>query len=219
MKLIDLSQPVFDEGPNCPAHPPVRSQVVARHGQDEWQMELLTLATHTGSHLDAPLHKLAGGKSIDALPLETFVGDAYIADLRPAEPDLPITAALLEQRLPQAAALKDVIILLCTGWGDKRSKSEEWLYHSPALAPDGAEWLVAQGIRGVGIDHYSIGGTRDPDNSRTHEILLGAGVWVVEELRFPPEAFSLPQPCRFWSLPINFPGHSGSFCRPVLVVD
>ena len=40
------------------------------------------MATHTGSHLDAPLHKIAGGKSISDLPLETFVGPARVADLR-----------------------------------------------------------------------------------------------------------------------------------------
>ena len=74
-------------------------------------------------------------------------------------------------------------------------------------------------VRGVGIDHYSIGGSRDPDNTRTHEILLGANVWVVEELRFPQETWSLRQPFTFWSLPVNFKNHSGAFCRPVAVVE
>jgi len=76
------------------------------------------MATHTGSHLDAPLHKIAGGKSIDALPLETFVGPARIADLRGLTADAPITAELLAEKLPGLAAGE--IVLLATGWGDRR---------------------------------------------------------------------------------------------------
>ena len=77
MRLIDLSQPIFDGGPNCPAHPFVRSEVTCDHPDTGWRWETLTLASHTGSHLDAPLHKIAGGPPIDALPLESFVGPGF----------------------------------------------------------------------------------------------------------------------------------------------
>jgi len=216
MRLIDLSQPMTDAGPNCPVHPPIQFRQIANHAADGWQMELMTLASHTGSHLDAPLHKMAGGVSIDQIPLEAFVGPAVIADLRGIAADTAIEPALLESRLP--AVLSDRIVLLATGWGDRRAKTLEWQAHSPFLAPTAAQWLVDRRIRAVGIDHYSIGGSREPGNARTHEILLGANVWVVEELRFSAEAFALPQPFQFWALPINLPGFSGSFCRPVAVV-
>lgn len=216
MKLLDLSQPLYHDAPNCPAHPPVKSEIIADHPKDGWRVELLTLASHTGSHVDAPYHKLAHGASLDQIPLERFAGPAFIADFRDAVPDQLITADLLSGRLP--GDLADHIILLATGWGAKRAKTDEWLHHPPSLSPDGAEWLVARKIRGVGIDHYSIAGPRDPINSRTHEILLGANVWIVEELSFPDEVFALPQPVEFWSLPINLRGHTGAFCRPVVVV-
>ena len=217
MRLIDLSQPVTHDGPNCPVHQPVVSKVVATHAKDNWHMECINLSIHTGSHLDAPLHKIAGGKSIDQIPLESFVGTAVLCDLRDSEADRPITAELLSFRITGSVA--DCIILLATGWGEKRSKSEEWHYHSPYLAPDGAQWLVDQDARAVGIDHYSIGGSRDPDNTRTHEIILGNDLWVVEDLRFPEEIFRIGARFPFWALPINFPGHSGSFCRPVAVLE
>jgi arylformamidase len=217
MKLIDLSQPLYDGAPNCPAHPAVKSEIIATHEEVGWRVEHVSLASHTGSHVDAPLHKLAGAASLDDIPLERWVGTAYIADLRGIAPNAPITADLLAAKLP--SSLRDQIILLATGWGQKRAKTPEWLHDSPPLAPDGAQWLVDRGVRGVGIDHYSIGGSRDPINSRTHTILLGAGVWVVEELLFPPAVFDLPQPVKFWSLPINFRGFTGAFCRPVIVID
>jgi kynurenine formamidase len=128
-----------------------------------------------------------------------------------------IGADLLRQHLREP--VEDRIVLLATGWGDRRRRTDEWLYRSPFLSTDGADWLVEQQIRGVGIDHYSISGAAEPNNARVHEILLGAGAWIVEDLHFPDEVFSLPQPVKFWSLPVNFRGFSGAFCRPVIVVE
>jgi kynurenine formamidase len=216
MRLIDLSQPVYHDSPNCPAHPPVKSEILKDHPECGWRVELLTLASHTGSHVDAPLHKIAGGASLDDIPLERWMGNAVIADFRGITPDGRMTAEMLSAELP--GDLADTIVLLATGWGDKRAKTDEWLCRSPCLSEDGAAWLVEHRIRGVGIDHYSIGGGTEPTNERVHTTLLGAGVWVVEELRFPAEVFALPQPVRYMGLPVNFRGHTGAFCRPVLVV-
>ena len=217
MKLIDLSQPLYDGCPNCPKHPPVKSEIIADHAKDGWRVELLTLASHTGSHVDAPFHKLAAGPNLDQMPLEGFTGKAVLADLRGCRPDQPFTSSMLSRAL--RLEMEDRIVLLATGWGNKRANSDEWLHHPPYVAPDGAEWLVEQKIRGLGIDHYSIGGIRDPQNSLTHELLLMANIWIVEELFFPEEVFSLPQPFSFWSLPINLKGHTGAFCRPVIAIE
>lgn len=217
MRLIDLSQPVFHGSPNCPAHPPVQVQILKDHPDSGWRVEVLTIASHTGSHVDAPLHKIAGGASLDDIPLESWCGPAFIADFRGIAASTLITAEMLRAKLP--ADLTDAIVLLCTGWGEKRAKTEEWLRESPCLSEDGASFLVHQRIRGVGIDHYSIGGSTNPTNERVHTVLLGAGVWVVEELHFPAEVFTLPQPVRYMGLPVNFRGFSGAFCRPVLFVD
>src|SRR5690349_3827329 len=112
MRLIDLSQPVFDNCPNCPVHPPVRVTAGATHEKDGWRLELLSLASHTGSHVDAPLHKLAGGASVDQLPLDRFVGEAFVVDLRDATPSMAVTAELLSRRLTGHVA--DRIVLLAT---------------------------------------------------------------------------------------------------------
>jgi len=216
MKLLDLSQPIEDAGPNCPVHPPISSRRIADHPQDGWRMELLTLASHTGSHIDAPLHKLAGGATINDFPISAFVGPAIAVDLRHLGPDAPITAAELAKRI--SINLHDCIVLLATGWGDRRAKSEEWHSHSPFLAADGAQWLVDRKIRAVGIDHYSIGGSREPENSKTHEVLLGAKKWILEDIKIPEELFSVTTPFTLWALPINLANHSGAFCRPVAVI-
>jgi len=212
-ELIDLSQPVFDNAPNCPAHRPVHFSITSRHEANGWQMEEIAMATHTGSHVDAPLHKLAGGPSISDYPLTAFVGPATIVDLRGLAADARISRPLLISVLPDLAP--GSIVLLATSWGDRRAKTAEWLEHSPRVDPSGAHWLVEHGVAGVGIDHVSIGGIH-PENEETHTILLGSGAWIVEELKFPESVFRLDRPARYWGVPLNWPGCSGAFCRPFL---
>lgn len=216
MRLIDLSQPLYHDAPNCPVHPPVKSEYIATHEKDGWLCELLTLSNHTGSHVDAPLHKIAGGRSLDQMPLETWVGPAWLVDLRDSTADRAIDDNLLAGKLPNLPP--DAIVLLATGWGERRAKTDEWHFNSPFVDPSGAKWLVERQARGVGIDHFSIGGF-GPTNPLTHEILLGNGVWIVEELGFPAEVWSLTMPVKFWTLPVNLKGHTGAFCRPVIEVE
>ena len=216
MRIIDLSQPVFDGGPNCPAHPPIKSEIVADHPSSGWRMELMTLATHTGSHLDAPLHKLSEGRSIDKISLEKFTGSAYVANLRTLEPRSAITPTHLKKTLPENLP-EDSIVLMATGWGDIRERSETWLYGSPKITAETAEWLCEKKIRGLGVDHWGIGGWDAENDAEVHTILLSRGIWIVEDLWLSPEVCSLNMPQTFMALPINLKGSSGAWCRPVFI--
>lgn len=218
MKLIDLSQPLFDNCPNCPAHPAVNIEVEPHGdgGLSSWQMEYFRFASHTGSHVDAPRHKIAGGQTISQMPLEAFAGEAVLTDLRELAPHTEINGEMLRSALP--TDVRGRIVLIATGWGQMRTKDELWLHQSPRLNEDGAAWLVATGAKAVGIDHFSIGGSQEPQNARTHEILLGAELWILEELRFPDEVFDLSWPQTLMALPINVADASGAPCRPVLLV-
>ncbi len=219
MKIIDLSQPLFDGAPNCPAHPPIAIGLQTHSGDapDSWQMEFFRFASHSGSHLDAPLHKIFGGAGVEDFPLEHWCGDAIIADVRGIAAKGEIGVSHLEN-----LDVRGKIVLLATGWGEKRAPTEEWLHQSPFLGPQGARWLVEHGARAVGIDHFSIGGMGEA-NAQTHEILLRAGVWIVEELSFPAAIFEVETPFTFQALPLNFRGtngqkFSGAPCRPVALL-
>jgi kynurenine formamidase len=214
MQLIDLSQPLFDDCPNCPAHPAVSMKVTDSHdapAPETWHMEHLSFTSHTGSHVDAPLHKLKDGRPIDAFPLDRWAGPARIVDLRGISAKGRITADLLAAKLADAP-IAGHWILLATGFGDKRAKTQEWLHDAPVLTTDGARFLVEKNAKGVGIDHWSIG------DAACHAALLSHPVLIAEELHFPEEVFHLRQPLQFMALPINLRAHSGAPCRPVLVI-
>ena len=138
MKLIDLSQPIFADCPNCPADPPVQSRLICDPKKDGWRVEQLTLTSHTGSHIDAPSHKIPKGAHLDKLPLDSFVGKAVLADLRDCRPGMPFTSTWLSRKL--RTELEDRIVLLATGWGAKARAHRR-------MAPPGA--LRFAGWRGV----------------------------------------------------------------------
>jgi arylformamidase len=217
MKLIDLSAPLFNGAQGWPEDPPVKVRKRATHARGGWLVEEMTLTTHAGSHIDAPRHKLLAGASIDQLPLETFIGEAVIADLRGCLPNQPIMSGHLRQGLMEQR-LTDRIVLLATRRpiGDQRRRKVA--QHPPFLTPEAAKWLAKKGVRAVGIDQCSIGGLCEPFNSRTHQILLEHGVWILEGLAFPKAALRLTQPTTLLALPLALKGMSGAPCRAVLVV-
>jgi arylformamidase len=137
----------------------------------------LHCGTHTGTHIDPPLHFIEGAPSVDRLPLDALVGPAVVADLTAVEHD--IGADELES-LNLAPGLERLLF--------HTRNSEHWREESPEFTEDyvavtagGARWLVDHGVRLVGIDYLSVehrGSTGHP----THLTLLGAGVVIVEGL-------------------------------------
>ena len=135
----------------------------------------LHCGTHTGTHIDPPLHFIADGTPVDRLPLETLVGPAVVADLTSVEYDIG-PEELDALNLPEG-----VTRLLC-----HTRNSEFWREESPAftedyvaVTADGATWLVEHGIRLIGVDYLSVEHRGTPGHP-THKTLLSAGVVIVE---------------------------------------
>ena len=137
----------------------------------------LSLGVHTGTHVDAPIHFLQGGTGVDQLPLDLLTGKATVHAL-----DLPqgnITAAALEAASPKINGGAERVLL-------KTRNSELLRIPHPfrsdfaGITADGAQWIVDHKIKLIGVDYLSVGpkGGGKP----THEILLRAGVLIVEGL-------------------------------------
>ncbi|MFF8865166.1 cyclase family protein [Streptomyces sp. NPDC015139] len=124
--------------------------------------ETVTLTTHTGTHMDAPLHygPLSGGapaKSIDQVPLEWCVGPGVRLDVRHVPPGEGITVEHLRAALRAAGHTlrPGDIVLLWTGadalWGEA-----EYLTKYPGLTGEGTAFLVESGVRVIGIDAWGL---------------------------------------------------------------
>jgi len=165
---------------------------------------------HHGTHIDAPLHFIAGGKSIESLPPDVLIGKATVIDLTGVD---EIDVAALE-----AAALPaDCERLLF-----KTRNSELWdnlehefHYDYVSVTPQGAQYLVDKGVRLVGVDYISVEAYGLEGNG-THKTLLGAGVVIVEALDLRGIA---PGTYEMACLPIKIAGSDGAPARAVLWRD
>ncbi|MDR2521198.1 MAG: cyclase family protein [Spirochaetaceae bacterium] len=214
MKYHDMSVALYH---NCPAWPERALPEFSRcavHGVDGVMCERVVMDTHTGTHLDAPLHFFPDGISIDKMPLEAFCGRAHLVDLLGIAPRAPIGPDELR------SGTRDVgqgdIVLLRTGWTRRRGYSPEYYHDWPYLSKDGALFLLKKKIKGAGIDAMSMGGWYENTGRPCHEVLLGAGVWLVEELFFPEELMR-HKTCQFTAVPLKLQDFGGSPTRAFAV--
>jgi arylformamidase len=211
--IYDLSQPIFNNVPQWPKFRPTSLTVPHLTATESANVERLTLMTHTGTHIDAPYHFFPEAETVDALPLSHFHGPCIALDLRGMAPGSGIREADLA---PHAASIRqNFIVLLKTGWGDKRGLTKEFLTEWPYLTGEGAEYLVSLGIHGVGIEGLSIGGYDDPEKeTAAHRVLLGAKKLIIEDICVPVEMLD-GKVRHLAAFPILVENASGAWTRAV----
>lgn len=209
MKIFDITLPVFPGMPVWPGDPPlVLEQVEAMDSGAHVNVSRLDCSVHTGTHVDAPHHFLNDGRTVESLPLEVLTGPARVVAI-PSSADL-VTAPVLEAAsIPPGTARLLLKTRNSEFWrrGERRFQ-EDFV----AVSPDGAEWLVAHGIRLVGVDYLSVAPFQDSDP--THHILLEAGVVILEGVDLSavqPGAYDL------YCLPLKLVGSDGAPARAILV--
>ena len=107
---------------------------------------------HAGSHVDAPEHNVKGGKQIQDLPLDTFAGEAVIADLRHRVPGQGITAEHLETAVGGVIRRGDRLLLRTDV--NKEYMVNDWQKRSPYLSSGATRWCIDKGVVVVGYDFY-----------------------------------------------------------------
>lgn len=211
--IYDLSQPIFNNVPQWAKFRPTSLTVPHLTATESANVERLELMTHTGTHIDAPFHFFSEAEAVDALPLSHFHGPCVALDLRDKAPGSGIAAGDLK---PHSGKIKDgFIVLMKTGWGDKRGLTKEFLTAWPYLTGEGAEYLVSLGIHGIGIEGLSIGGFNDPEKeTAAHKVLLGAKKLIIEDMRI-PEALLDGKVRHFSAFPVLIEKASGAWTRAV----
>jgi len=186
-RVVDLSHELYDEMPTYPGARRVETEVINTHERDGFQITALSLTTHHGTHVDAPIHFVTGQRTtLSEIPTADLVGEAVVLRV-PRGPDEAIDAALLDRALAEhGEEVPDrPIFLLNTGFHDRHGEDVD-LYgkHHPYVTEDAAAWLVGHDARVVGLDSsgFERHGARIPDESVAHNTLLGAGVILIEEL-------------------------------------
>lgn len=202
--LIDLSQDVRTGMPVFPGDPAVTLRPAGALAP--WRVSELTLGTHSGTHIDAAVHYVPCGSTIDAYPLERFILPAYVAPVAVGQGtaiDWPTLSCLLP------ADLSGCAVLLATGWD--RYWGDETAVRHPFLSEAGAEGLIERGVGLVGTDALNVDATQ-PATTHAHAALLGADILIVENLtNLGALSPGRPHTCAF--VPLKLAGADGSPIR------
>lgn len=168
MRLLDLSVPINERTPVYPGDPKTKVEPAGIMAKDGFNDHYVSIGTHAGTHIDAPLHMIDGGKSLDQMPLEQFVGRGVLVEVKDKKFDLAA--------VQQAGVQKDDIVLFHTGFSDIYHQPE--YFEHPSITEEIANYLVEKKVKMVGVDMAS------PDHPpfKIHKILLGGGVLIIENL-------------------------------------
>lgn len=174
---------------------------------DALTLSTFTMGAHSGTHLDAPMHFIRGGASIDRVPLSALVGGARVIAID--DSIQAITAAVLNrQEWKGAPRIFFRTRSTLRGWMDSVQFHRDFAY----IAPDAAQLLADAGVVLVGVDYISAEQFAAPV-PRAHQILLGKGIPIIEGLDLrnaPAGAYDLI------ILPIKVAGHEASPARAIL---
>jgi kynurenine formamidase len=209
--MRDLSHPLRTGMQVYPGDPSVDLSPALELERDGAAVTSLHLGSHTGTHVDAPAHTVAGGRTMDLVALEELVGDALVIRV----PGLADRATIGVDDLGDLPERVPSIVVVDTGWA-QHFGTERALRH-PALGVDAARLLVERGMRVLGVDTLSPDPTDAAGTTEfpVHEVVLGGDGLIVENLT---GLDGLPPRVRIGVFPLRLAG-DGAPARAVAFVD
>ena len=180
MKIIDLTLTVSDEIPTFPGSPQPSFIPWENVKEDGYNLELLFLSTHTGTHMDAPYHFLEKGAKIHEISLKKLVSEAVLIKSKKngGESITKTDIQKFEKKHGKIASFSSVIFY--TGW-QRNLQKKYYFTKNPGLSVSAAKYLATKKINLVGIDSPSIDLGKDSKFS-VHQIFAKKGMLIVENL-------------------------------------
>lgn len=195
MKIYDISQEVFGCQVYAGDPMPEKELLSSMEKGDPYNLTAFRMCAHNGTHIDAPFHFIKGGKTVDSVDLDTFVGLAYVAEHHGVVSADDVAAILENAKKQSPEAAKRILIK-----GDAEVSSEA------------AKIFAASNMLLLGNESQTVG----PENApmEVHRILLGAGVVLLEGIRLAEVSEGM---YFLNAAPLNLSGADGAPCRAVLI--
>jgi len=180
MKVIDLTLTVSNKIPTFPGSPQPNFIPWENIKEDGYNLELLFLSTHTGTHMDAPHHFLEKGAKIHEISLKKLVSNAVLIKSRKKSNESVTKTDIqkFEKKHGKIASFSSVIFY--TGW-QRNLQKKYYFTKNPGLSVSAAKYLASKKVSLVGIDSPSIDLGTDSKFS-VHQIFAKKGMLIVENL-------------------------------------
>lgn len=211
MNPIDLTLAISPELPVFPGSPKPQFIPWSDIGDDGYNLELLFLSSHTGTHIDAPYHFASDGITIQQIPLDRLIGKGILIK-SPKGADSAITKEDITAFEEEKGTIPDgSSIFFFTGW-QKNLNENSYFTKNPGLDASAARYVASKSANLVGIDSPSIDLGRD-GSFGTHHVLSKENILIVENLTNLDKISSWK--FDFAILPLNLRGATGSPVRAV----
>lgn len=184
-KIIDLTTPLGNAYCTVLAgHPAIEYEMIHTHEKNQRTNAWIKFSIHIGTHVDPPYHFDPNGKTIDEIPLDYFIGKAYVAQLVGKIPEQgQVTVQHILDCGITSEMLRDKYLIIHTGWSKKAYGTADYYTKNPTLSVELCKFLVASGARGVCMDHPCDPDAHEPfDGSEcpAHRALLPNHCLLVE---------------------------------------
>ena len=166
--IIDLSVPLNQQTPVYPGDPKTKISPAGIFKKDGYNDHQVSIGTHVGTHIDAPLHMIDRGKDLSKIPLEQFVGRGRY---------IKVGKNFDLAKIKNAGITKGDIVLFHTGMGTHYHQPS-YFESYPDMNQDIAQYLIDKKIKMIGLDSCS------PDHPPfpIHRLLLSSGILIIENL-------------------------------------
>ena len=180
MKPIDLTLTISKSIPSFPGSPTPQFISWSNLKEDGYNLELLFLSSHTGTHLDAPFHFVKNGIKIDQIPLDRLMGKAILIKIKKPKNSPIRKSDILEFEKKNRNIPDKSSVFFFTDW-QKNLKKDNYFTENPGLALSAATYLAQKKTNLVGIDSPSIDLGKDESFS-VHHVLSKNNILIVENL-------------------------------------
>jgi len=180
VKPIDLTLTISKSIPTFPNSPKPQFLLWSNIKDDGYNLELLFLSSHTGTHLDAPYHFVKNGIKINQIPLDRLIGKAILIKLQKTKNVPIIKSDIISFEKKNGKILNHSSVFFFTAW-QKNLKKDNYFTENPGLSISAAKYLASKKVNLVGIDSPSIDLGKDESFS-VHHILSKNNILIVENL-------------------------------------
>lgn len=180
MKPIDLTLEISESIPNFPGSPQPQFISWSNLKEDGYNLELLFLSSHTGTHLDAPYHFVKNGLKINEIPLDRLVGKSILIKLQKTKNQSITKSDIILFEKENGKIPNNSSIFFFTGW-QKYLKKDNYFTENPGLDISAAKYLALKKINLVGIDSPSID-LGNNESFSVHHIFAKNNILIVENL-------------------------------------
>lgn len=207
-RLIDLTH-ALDE--RVPGFEKSTAKTVA---DDGWNASTLSIYSHAGTHMDAPLHFDVSEQSIDDIPVRRFMAEGILVKIDNPSPGMELGIEHLGDIANQD--LRGKAVLFNTGWSKYLGDIDMFRNHLPRIGRKLASFLVKKEVQIVGVEPPSVADVNNIEElTEVHQILLGGEIIIVEGLKNLEELAG--DPFLFMALPLKIGSGDGAPVRAIAI--